>query len=97
MQVSDSDIESCFIFHLSTSDPTCETSVSKSCDLGMFREISLTIYAIIGYPLFALLLSQFAALIVRKTIREQEIRILNSPLTEKEYDYAANLYGNDEV
>lgn len=63
----------------------------------MWREIALTIYGLVGYPLFTILLSQFAALIVHRTVREMEIRILHSPLTEKEFHYVAKMYGNDEV
>lgn len=78
-------------------DPECEAQNGRYCDLGIQREIALTVYGLVGYPLFAILLSQFAALIVNRTVREQEIRILHSPLTEREFNYAANLYGNDEV
>jgi hypothetical protein len=61
------------------------------------REILLLIYVLVGYPLFTVLLGQFAEVVIRSTVREHETNILYTPLTKKEYDYAANLYGQDEV
>jgi hypothetical protein len=61
------------------------------------RELLLTCYVLIGYPLFTILLGQFASLFIEHTVREHEKNILRCPLTEEEYRYAANLYGADEV
>jgi len=77
--------------------PDCEGGTDSTCDIGIMREIALLIYVIIGYPLFTVLLGQFASLMVERTVREHEMSVLSTPLTEKEYNYAANLYGDDEL
>lgn len=77
--------------------PECDGGDDTNCDIGMTREILLTIYVLIGYPLFTILLGQFASLFIEHTVREHEKQILRSPLSEEEYRYAANLYSADEV
>jgi hypothetical protein len=77
--------------------PECDGGDDTDCDIGMVREILLTVYVLIGYPLFTILLGQFASLFIEHTVREHEKEILRSPLSEEEYRYAANLYGDDEV
>jgi hypothetical protein len=77
--------------------PQCDNGDDMDCEIGMTREILLTVYVFIGYPLFTVLLGQFASLFIEQTVREHEKKILQSPLTEEEYHYAANLYGDDEV
>jgi hypothetical protein len=77
--------------------PECDGSDDTNCEIGMTRELLLTCYVLIGYPLFTILLGQFASLFIEHTVREHEKNILRCPLTEEEYQYAANLYGADEV
>eukprot|EP00604_Paraphysomonas_vestita_P004245 CAMPEP_0174824870 /NCGR_PEP_ID=MMETSP1107-20130205/38925_1 /TAXON_ID=36770 /ORGANISM="Paraphysomonas vestita, Strain GFlagA" /LENGTH=298 /DNA_ID=CAMNT_0016054487 /DNA_START=128 /DNA_END=1021 /DNA_ORIENTATION=- len=77
--------------------PECDNGDDMDCDIGMIREILVTIYVLIGYPLFTILLGQFASLFIEHTVREHEKQILKSPLSEEEYRYAANLYGDDEL
>ena len=77
--------------------PQCDGEDPTMCDIGLFREICLLIYVFVGYPLFTILLGQFAALMIERTVRDHEMQVISSPLTEKEYNYAANLYENDSV
>ncbi len=78
-------------------DPPCEDGESDNCDIGFYRGLTWSIYLLVGVPLFTLMLAQLASLVINKAVRENEYKIINQPLTQEEYNYAANLYGNDEV
>lgn len=78
-------------------DPPCEDGAPDSCDVGIYRGIALSVYLLVGVPLFTLAMAQLAQLVINKAVRENEYKIINQPLTQEEYNYAANLYGNDEV
>ena len=78
-------------------DPPCDGPSGEHCDVGTFRGLALSVYLLVGVPLFTLALAQFAGMAINKAVRENEYKIINQPLTQDEYSYAANLYGNDEV
>lgn len=77
--------------------PPCDGGDAYTCELGTFRGYAMGVFLIVGCPLFALCMGQFAGLMVERAIRVKERRILHRPLTEEEYKYAANLYKSDEV
>jgi hypothetical protein len=79
------------------SNPPCEDGESDHCDVGTFRGLVLSVYLLCGVPLFTLAMAQLASLAINRVVRENEYKIINQPLTQDEYNYAANLYGNDEV
>jgi hypothetical protein len=78
-------------------DPPCEDGDSSHCDVGFYRGLAMSLYLIIGVPLFTLMLAQLAGLFINRAVRENEYKIIHQPLTQEEYNYAANLYDNDEV
>jgi hypothetical protein len=78
-------------------DPPCEDGEPDHCDVGFYRGIAMSVYLLVGVPLFTLALAQLAGLVINKAVRENEYKIIHQPLTQDEYNYAANLYGNDEV
>lgn len=78
-------------------NPPCENGEPDDCDVGFYRGLALSAYLLIGVPLFTLALAQLAGLVIYRAVRENEYKIIHQPLTQDEYDYAANLYGNDEV
>lgn len=75
--------------------PQCVGDDTTNCKIGFFREIFLSIYMLIGCPLFTLALGQFAKFMIDRTIKRHEISILHTPITQEEFKYAANLYGED--
>lgn len=78
-------------------DPPCEHGDGEHCDIGFYRGLAMSAYLLIGVPIFTLMLAQLAGLVINKAVRENEYKIISQPLTQEEYNYAANLYDNDEV
>ena len=58
---------------------------------GTVRGIFVGIYVIVGVPLFAFTLGQFAGMIVESAIREREMQIMARPLGENEFKFALTL------
>lgn len=79
-------------------DPPCEyVEGQPDCELGVAREIILTVYVVIGCPLFTLALGQSANFMIERAVRNYEMNIMRSPLSNEEYNFAANMYGNDST
>ena len=55
------------------------------------RGVFVGIYVIVGVPLFAFTLGQFAGMIVESAIREREMQIMARPLGENEFKFALTL------
>lgn len=72
-------------------------NVTSDCQYGDFRGVFLSIYIAVGVPLFAVCVAQFAGVVIQRAVRKHEIDILHTPLSEEEYQFAANFYGDDEV
>mgnify|MGYP003386760050 CR=1 FL=1 len=89
------------LVEMALSTPTCYTKQGtlsdEDCEFGVFRGIFLSLYIQIGCPLFALSVAHFAGIIIEATVRQHEKEILHTPLTEEEYQFASNLYGEDEL
>jgi hypothetical protein len=75
--------------------PQCLGADTTNCEIGFFRELFLSIYMLIGCPLFTLALGQFAKYMIDRAVKQHEITILHTPITEGEFKYAATLYGDD--
>jgi hypothetical protein len=58
------------------------------------RGIFVGIYVMVGVPLFAFTLGQFAGMIVESAIREREMQIMSRPLGESEFKFALTLKRN---
>jgi hypothetical protein len=85
------------LFQMALANPVCVGDDPSNCSFGDFRAIFLTVYIIIGCPLFTLAVAQFGGVLVEHAIREHERQVLRKPLTKVEYIFAANLYGNDDM
>jgi len=81
--------------------PTCYNAAgvnsTSDCEYGDFRGIFLSFYISVGVPLFAVCVAQFAGVLIKQAVRKHEIDILHMPLSEEEYEFAANFYGDDEL
>jgi hypothetical protein len=81
--------------------PSCYTEdgdvSTQDCTYGDFRGIFLSVYIMVGVPLFAVCVAQFAGVLIKRAVRKREVDILHTPLTEEEYQFAANFYGDDAV
>jgi hypothetical protein len=75
--------------------PPCLGPDTTNCEVGFIREMFLSLYMLIGCPLFTLALGQFAKYMIDRAIKQHEITILHTPITQEEFKYAANLYGDD--
>lgn len=76
--------------------PAC-IGEKTDCDIDALRAVLVSLYLVVGVPLFAFTVGQLARLMMERVIRSNERGIIHKPLTEDEYNYAANLYGTDEV
>lgn len=74
-----------------TFPPTCLATPNGSCDLGTTRSLLVGTYIIIGVPIFAYTMGQFAELLVERAIRYNEQRLMMRPLTTDEYKFAHQL------
>jgi hypothetical protein len=61
------------------------------------RGIFVGIYVMVGVPLFAFTLGQFAGMIVERAIREREMQIMSRPLGESEFKFALTLKRNPKL
>jgi hypothetical protein len=61
------------------------------------RGIFVGIYVMVGVPLFAFTLGQFAGMIVERAIREREMQIMSRPLGESEFKFALTLKRNPKT
>lgn len=66
------------------------------CEYDTFTGIFLSFYIIIGVPLFAYAVGQVAGIMIERSVRADEKKILLTPLSKEEYDFACKLYGDDE-
>ena len=85
--------------------PTCPPTAAGSCDLGTVRSLLVGSYIIVGVPIFAYTMGQFAEFLVEHAIRVNEQNLMLRPLTEEEFRFAyelqkgtvlADVYANEE-
>ena len=67
------------------------------CVYDPYMAIFLSIYVIIGVPLFAYAVGMVAGILIERSIRAEEKAILLTPLSKEEYNFACKLYGDDDT
>jgi Ca2+-binding EF-hand superfamily protein len=72
------------------------TGNTTMCEFDPTTAIFLSIYVIVGVPLFAYFIGLVAGIMIERSIRAEEKAILLTPLSKGEFDFACNLYGDDE-
>lgn len=77
--------------------PPCIGIDATRCTLGPVRSIFLGTYIIIGVPIFAYTVGQFAEILVERAIRANEMRLMCRPLTEQEFRFAYELHRGEIV
>ena len=58
-------------------DPPCENGDSSNCDIGLYRGLAMSVYLLVGVPIFTLMLAQLAGLVINKAVRENEYKIIS--------------------
>ena len=76
--------------------PVCVGADDDNCTLGKARASFMTLYLVIGVPLFTLTLGQFSLALVERAVRKKELDALLQPLNEEEYFYACKLDSRNE-
>jgi hypothetical protein len=100
----DKSLPSALYFVLSTlsqmglATPPCsgEDEDKTMCVYDSVTGVFLSVYIIIGVPLFAYAVGQVAGIMIERSVRADEKKILLTPLSKEEYDFACKLYGDDE-
>lgn len=72
--------------------PICEGNIDGHCALGTPRALFIGTYLIIGVPIFAFTVAQFAEILVERAIKANEQRLMTRPLTEEEFQFAYELH-----
>jgi len=79
-----------------THPPPCyvsETSFgTASCQLGSARGYFMSLYLLVGIPLFSLTLGQFSGLAVDRAVRANEYQKMKQGLTDEEFDFACSFH-----
>jgi hypothetical protein len=71
--------------------PTCPPTSGGTCDLGTVRSLLVGTYIIVGVPIFAFTMGQFAYFLVENAIRINEQQLMLRPLTADEFKFAFEL------
>jgi hypothetical protein len=69
--------------------PPCFGVDESSCSVGTFRSLFLTLYLIIGTPLFTLMMGQFAGLVIDRAVHASELANMEKPLSDEEFAFAS--------
>jgi hypothetical protein len=69
----------------------CAEEYGPNCRLHTRRALSISIYLLIGIPLYGYTMGQYAGFIVSRAIRTSEFKFLTRPLTEDEYQLAMDI------
>lgn len=76
-----------------TPTPVClSSSKEMDCEMGAWQSLLLSLYIIIGVPLFTFAFGQFALAIVERAIRADERKVLERPLTQAEFQLLRSLH-----
>eukprot|EP01034_Spumella_vulgaris_P036957 gene36957-45590_t len=63
----------------------------KHCDMGNVRGSLMGVFMMIGVPLYACTLGQFAKIAITRAIEAREARLLKRPIEDAEFIFAANI------
>eukprot|EP01035_Chromulina_nebulosa_P020007 gene20007-25980_t len=61
------------------------------CDMGVFRGSVMGTYFVIGVPIYAVFVGEYASIIIRKAIERRNFELLSRPLESDEFMFAANI------
>lgn len=82
-----------------THPPPClmsETDTgSELCQLGSIRGYFMSLYLLVGIPLFSLTLGQFSGLAVDRAVRSNEYQKMKQGLSDEEFDFACSFHAKD--
>jgi hypothetical protein len=68
---------------------------SDSCQLGSIRGYFMSLYLLVGIPLFSLTLGQFSGLAVDRAVRSNEYQKMKQGLSDEEFDFACSFHAKD--
>lgn len=71
--------------------PVCIGADATQCSLGTFRAAFYTVYILVGAPLFALAMGQFAGVVVARAEAAAQLQQMSRPIQDREYIYALSL------
>lgn len=77
--------------------PPCDGPDATYCEVGTFRAIFVGTYIVIGVPLFAYTVGQFAEILVERAIKANEMKLMARPLTPQEFRFAFELHRGEIV
>jgi hypothetical protein len=69
---------------------------STSCQLGDIRGYFMSLYLLIGVPLFTLALGQFSGLAIDNAVRSYEFQKMRQSLSDDEFDFACSFHATDK-
>jgi hypothetical protein len=69
----------------------CEGDTGTSCNMGDMRGSVMGILMMAGVPIYALAMGQYARFFISQTIRYREQELLNRPIEDAEFLFAANI------
>eukprot|EP01031_Cornospumella_fuschlensis_P036791 gene36791-44631_t len=73
------------------SPPCLYGTTGNTCNMGDFRGSIMGAYMMLGIPLYAATLAEWAQLAVAKALRKREQDLLNTPIEDAEFLFAANI------
>ena len=74
--------------------PTCDGPSSTECTLTLGRSMWLGMYILIGVPLYACTMGQFAGVVVDHAVRAKEREKMLEPIEASDFVYASKLLSN---
>jgi hypothetical protein len=77
--------------------PPCEGADATNCTIGTFRALFIGTYIVIGVPIFAYTVGQFAEILVERAIKSNEMKLMARPLTPQEFRFAFELHRGEIV
>lgn len=66
-------------------------TTGTNCNMGNFRGSMMGFFMMVGVPIYAVAFGQYARLVISKTVQYQEEKLLNRPIEDAEFIFAANI------
>eukprot|EP01033_Poteriospumella_lacustris_P001094 gene1094-797_t len=77
--------------------PPCIGEDAIHCSVGTFRALFVGTYIVIGVPIFAYTVGQFAEILVERAIKANEMKLMSRPLSPQEFRFAFELHRGEIV
>lgn len=77
--------------------PPCVGEDTIHCSVGTFRALFVGTYIVIGVPIFAYTVGQFAEILVERAIKANEMKLMSRPLSPQEFRFAFELHRGEIV